>query len=405
MGKIKNKLDPDDLSDDSDRLSIKTDMSDDDFEFLMLDETEMPAFNHKAHSDTGSTLDDTDDLSSVFADSTSASKAKELVSAVVFRLSGLELLLQGNGPDVFARLQAKKIDVAETGNIVYEEFYSKLSSSRGIIRETPDLSGNSYPLKFKFISGPAAEKEVPRGRELGFMDVRINKYKFGFNMSSIQHMTSFIEDEKITTPTPMHVSVADLSVILKEDRPPPNATQPPPVSTVMNIHELFIYCYDDGVFHMTSGGKNSLSQKTENHVSRSLSPPVSEEPVIDPSLPSQDQIAALQTRNKQLQNLLKQLDDHSQDQDTEIEKLKKELEELKSEKKKWKAKSDELSKQNQALEDENQLMTQKLVEIGEELTNTKIERDSFDTMLKCLNDELVASEQRHRKHTGSSPNS
>ena len=80
MGKIKNKLDPDDLSDDSDRLSIKTDMSDDDFEFLMLDETEMPAFNHKAHSDTGSTLDDTDDLSSVFADSTSASKAKELVS-------------------------------------------------------------------------------------------------------------------------------------------------------------------------------------------------------------------------------------------------------------------------------------------------------------------------------------
>ena len=84
--------------------------------------------------------------------------------------------------------------------------------------------------------------------------------------------------------------------------------------------------------------------------------------------------------------------------------MKKELEELKSEKKKWIAKTDELSKQNQDLEDENQLMTQKLVEIGEELTNTKIERDSFDTMLKCLNDELVASEQRHRKHTGNSPN-
>ena len=80
MGKIKNKLDPDDLSDDSDRISIKTDLSDDDFEFLLLDETEMPAFNHAAHSDSISTLDDTDDLSSVFAESTSASKAKELVS-------------------------------------------------------------------------------------------------------------------------------------------------------------------------------------------------------------------------------------------------------------------------------------------------------------------------------------
>ena len=83
MGKIKNKLDPDDLSDDSDRLSIKTDLSDDDFEFLVLDETEMPVFNHGMRSDTASTLDDTDDLSSVFADSTTASKAKELVSQTV----------------------------------------------------------------------------------------------------------------------------------------------------------------------------------------------------------------------------------------------------------------------------------------------------------------------------------
>ena len=53
------------------------------------------------------------------------------VSAIVFRLSGLELLLQGTGPDIFAKLQTQKIDIEETGNIVYEDFYSKLSSSRG----------------------------------------------------------------------------------------------------------------------------------------------------------------------------------------------------------------------------------------------------------------------------------
>ena len=94
-------------------------------------------------------------------------------------------------------------------------FLSVFSYFTGIIRDSPELSGNSYPLKFKFISGPAAENEAPRGKELGFMDARINQYKFEFNMSGIQHMTSFIEDEKITTPTPMHVSVADLTVILK----------------------------------------------------------------------------------------------------------------------------------------------------------------------------------------------
>ena len=63
--------------------------------------------------------------------------------------------------------------------------------------------------------GPAAETEAPGGSELGFMDARIKQYKFEFNMSSIMHMTSFIEDEKVTTPTPMHVKVSDLTVVLK----------------------------------------------------------------------------------------------------------------------------------------------------------------------------------------------
>ena len=83
------------------------------------------------------------------------------------------------------------------------------------MREATDLSGTTFPLKFKFISGPAAEKEVPKGSELGFMDARISQYKFELNMSGITHLTSFIEDEKVTTPTPMHVSVSDLSIILK----------------------------------------------------------------------------------------------------------------------------------------------------------------------------------------------
>ena len=47
------------------------------------------------------------------------------------------------------------------------------------------------------------------------MDARISQYKFELNMSSVTHLTSFIEDEKFVTPTPMHVSVSDLTVVLK----------------------------------------------------------------------------------------------------------------------------------------------------------------------------------------------
>lgn len=60
-------------------ISIRTDASDDDdFEFLVLDETEAPAFSHAQASETSS-VTDVDDLSSVFAESTSASRAKEIV--------------------------------------------------------------------------------------------------------------------------------------------------------------------------------------------------------------------------------------------------------------------------------------------------------------------------------------
>lgn len=64
-------------------LSIKTDTSeDDDFEFIALDDNEAPAFEHPQLVDTAS-LTDTDDMSSVFAESTSASRAKEFVSEIV----------------------------------------------------------------------------------------------------------------------------------------------------------------------------------------------------------------------------------------------------------------------------------------------------------------------------------
>ena len=61
-------------------MSIRTDISDDDdFEFIINDDSEAPAFHHGNMSETGSTTD-TDELSSVFAESTSASKARETVS-------------------------------------------------------------------------------------------------------------------------------------------------------------------------------------------------------------------------------------------------------------------------------------------------------------------------------------
>ena len=70
-------------------LSLKTDISDDDFEYLSMDENEAPAFSHHGNRwDTASSTD-TDDLSSVFAESTSASKAKETVRMITSSVSSI----------------------------------------------------------------------------------------------------------------------------------------------------------------------------------------------------------------------------------------------------------------------------------------------------------------------------
>lgn len=50
---------------------------------------------------------------------------------MVFRLSGSEVLIQGINDDIYFSLHTQSVDFEETGNIVYEDFYSKLSTQEG----------------------------------------------------------------------------------------------------------------------------------------------------------------------------------------------------------------------------------------------------------------------------------
>ena len=72
---------------------------------------------------------------------------------------------------------------------------------------------------------------------------------------------------------------------------------------------------------------------------------------------------------------------------------------------KWISQKDVLEKHNQVLETENQLMSQRVDELEEQMVNSIAERDCLDTMLKYLNDELVASELWQRKQTQSGSSS
>ena len=84
-----------------------------------------------------------------------------------------------------------------------------------MIRTAANIQPNTYPIKFKMMLGPMAGKFVPRGTELGLMDVRVSDYELTFCMSSILNMSSFIEEEKVGVPTPMHVTVENFRLTLE----------------------------------------------------------------------------------------------------------------------------------------------------------------------------------------------
>lgn len=85
----------------------------------------------------------------------------------------------------------------------------------GVIRTDANVKEKRYPIKFKMTLGPSAGELVPKGSELGLMEVRLNNYEFTFRMTSVLNMSTFIEEEKIGVPTPMHVTVEDFRLILE----------------------------------------------------------------------------------------------------------------------------------------------------------------------------------------------
>ena len=54
------------------------------------------------------------------------------MSVVLFKLAALELLLQGDGEDMAARIQAQQLLTIQPGNMTYETFQQKFLSPSGM---------------------------------------------------------------------------------------------------------------------------------------------------------------------------------------------------------------------------------------------------------------------------------
>ncbi|XP_060070789.1 bridge-like lipid transfer protein family member 3B [Ylistrum balloti] len=410
--KIKAKMDSNEEMEDIDSMSIKTDLSDDDldFEMLNLEEAEMPAFHHPniGVSETGSSTDTDllDDVSSLYAESSAATKGRELVSVIAFRIHGSEILMQNDGSDTAIRIQARHLSTNQPGNMYYEDFYNKFTSPQGIFghNDTAPEDLKSFAIKLKIVSGPGADAELPISSKTdspGYLSVMAEKCGLAFNTSSLANIAKFVEDESTGQALPMHVTVSDFHLSLKDDAPKPNVPPAPPVECM--VHKLAISRGYDGIFHLTAEsvlsdssklpGQEKVEEKKEEMSEEEKQEPLSHE--------------ALLLENQQLKKSLEEMSSLLQSQKQLNRKIQHDMECIQKEKENLQSKLNKTMLPNNGTNDseihantvitENLKLQHKMVCQEDEIHTLTKEKNSLLDTLKLLQDELLESESRRRR--------
>ncbi|XP_061178016.1 bridge-like lipid transfer protein family member 3B isoform X2 [Saccostrea echinata] len=384
--KIKAKMenlgdDSSSISDSLDSMSIRTDSSEDDFEELSLDDVEVPAFQ-KARPISESLSTDTDaadDLSSFCAEQNAAeARGKETISVVLFKLTSLELLLQGDGEDMAARIQAQQLLTIQPGNMIYDTFHQKFLSPTGFFGQEKLFTPISEPaVKLKFTSGPGSKQESCLGSEEGFLAVKAHDFGLHFKTSSLTTLTNFVEDDKPSESIPMHVDVSNFMLILQDDVVPPGFPNPPE-PTHIQIHSLTIMRGRDGVMHLN---QNMISDRNQD--TKDLNGEVDELKGEVQVLKQSNYEECLSIRSVKLQL-----------QELEVENRLLREENRKS---KCSPESETAKEVKQLLETyttENARLIERIAHLEDELLSVTQEKNSFIETLSLLQDELNLSERR-----------
>ncbi|XP_069133817.1 bridge-like lipid transfer protein family member 3B [Argopecten irradians] len=405
--KLKAKMDTNEEMEDIDSMSIKTDLSDDDldFEMLNLEEAEMPAFHHPniGVSETASSTDTDmlDDVSSLYAESSAATKGRELVSVIAFRIRGSELLMQSDGSDTAIRIQARHLSTNQPGNMYYEDFYNKFTSPQGIFGQTevsPD-DLKSFTIKLKIVSGPGADAELPittKPESPGYLSVMAEKCGIAFNTSSLANMAKFVEDESSGQGLPMHVTVSDFHLSLKDDAPKPNIPPAPPVECM--IHNLAISRGYDGVFHLTAESVFPSAPEVKETEEEQNVEEEKQATSANQSLFQENQ--RLQKSLEEMSNLLQKEKQLNRKVNQDNANLQKEKENLQSKLNKTLLPSNGTNESEvhaNAVIAENLKLQHKVISQEDEINTLIKEKNSLLDTLKLLQDELLESESRRRR--------
>ncbi|KAK8387641.1 hypothetical protein O3P69_018272 [Scylla paramamosain] len=271
------KTSPEDMSD---TLSVRSDLSSDSDNFIMVnietDRTDsglggMDALfrvdNRPATSVEVASEVFEEPTPSEVSDVTSSFRRRDVISVVTFKLSRVQVVQESRGYESTVKVQCCQMVCEECSNMGYDEFQSKFSSRcRGWSESMEAIEPCCLKLRLDtHAEALGAEEEPPCGISGAPLPMLIRPFLKGevadlnltLMMSTVTNLVDLIEDEIVPEPLPMEIMVERVGLRLTEDRVPANITSPGSVPTEVWLPKLLVKRNLEGVFTL-------LPQKEED---------------------------------------------------------------------------------------------------------------------------------------------
>lgn len=188
----------------------------------------------------------------------SSCKRRDLISVATFKLGQVEVLQQSKGFQSAVKVQVSKFSSEECSSIPWDEFQSKFCMrSRGWTELGTDLSGKPHicarldhkvtPLSPDKWTG-AANASTSWFENL--LTMKIANSELELTLGTLSGLGDLVEDEIVSQPLPMEITLENIRLHLTEERTPANITSPGPTPIDVSVRQLHVCRGLDGVFHV-----------------------------------------------------------------------------------------------------------------------------------------------------------